>query len=124
MLDLVGAVAHDHRDALRLQGGGGPENPFDERQAADPVQDLGQLGLHPRALTGGEDNDVYVRHARGIQTLILVRRRDLGRQTPNSLIIRSFSLFIALDDLVDLLGGKAKALAGFPGNVPFRARLP
>ena len=87
LLDLVGAVAHDHRDAVRLQGGGGPENAFDERQAADPVQDLGQLGLHPRALTGGEDNDVYVRHARGIQTLILVWTPRFGSDPNQSILV-------------------------------------
>ena len=83
MLDLVAAVSHDHRDAFRLQGGGGPENAFDERQAANLVQDLGQPGFHPRALTGGEDNDVYVGHARGIQTLILVRGGRLGSEAVN-----------------------------------------
>ena len=71
-LDLVGAVAHDHRHAFRLQAGSGPQNPFDQGQAANPVQDLRQPRFHPGALTSGEDDDVYVRHARGIQTLILV----------------------------------------------------
>src|SRR5262245_28032053 len=81
-LDLVGAVADDNRDARRLQGGRGPQNAFDERQAANPMQDLGQQGLHPRALTGGQDDDVDVRQARRIQTLILVRGWVLISQPP------------------------------------------
>ena len=116
--DLVAAVAHDHGDTFRLQGGGHPEHAFDECQAANLMQYLGQLGLHPRALTGGEDNDVYVRHARGIQTLILVRTPRFEVR-PHAIHSWSISLFIAFDDLVDLLRGEAKALAGLPGNVPF-----
>ena len=72
-LHLVGAVADDQRDARRLQCRGGPDHALDDRQAANLVQDLGQLRLHPGALAGGQDNDVYVIHARGIQTSILIR---------------------------------------------------
>ena len=101
-----------------MQCGRGPEHAFDERQAADLVQDLRQLRLHPGALPGGQDDDVYVTHARGIQTLILVwvARADS---------IWLFNQFIAFDDVVDLLGGQAEALSDLPGDVSFgRAELP
>ena len=73
LLDLGGAVADHHGDAGRLQGGGCPQHAFDDGQAGDPVQDLGQLGFHPRALAGGQDDDVNVTNGRGIQTLIMLK---------------------------------------------------
>ena len=39
------------------------QHAVDERAAGDSVQHLRQLGFHPRALAGGENDDVEVRHA-------------------------------------------------------------
>jgi hypothetical protein len=37
------------------------------------MKDFGQLGLHPGALPGGQNYDVYVTHLGRIQTSILFR---------------------------------------------------
>ena len=58
--DIVGAVADHERDAGRHERRGGPDDALDDGQAADRVQDLGPLRLHPRALPGGEHYDVDV----------------------------------------------------------------
>ena len=46
--------AHDPRGTGR---DGGVDDPLDHGLAADPVQDLGSPGPHPRALAGGHDED-------------------------------------------------------------------
>ena len=39
---------------------GGAEHVLDQRQSGRRVEHLGQRGLHPRALAGGQDDDVDV----------------------------------------------------------------
>src|SRR6185436_20380146 len=99
---IVGAMADDYGDAGRLQGGRCPEDAFDDGQAGDSVQDLGQLGFHPRALAGGQDDDVNVTHA---QDPNLDSSPDVENSAWHRIrSFRSLNLFIALDDVVDLLG--------------------
>ena len=81
---------------------GGPEHVLDHRPAGDRVQHLGQLRLHPRALAGGQDDDVSIRH----------RRRPSARD--RACRIRSsigHSHFRALDGRVDL-SGRTSVLLG------------
>ena len=73
---LLGPMAYDDGDAGGLQRRRGPEDVFDEGQSADSMQHFGQLGLHPSAFAGGQDDDVGVTHARGIQSSILVRQSN------------------------------------------------
>ena len=62
LLNDVGLVADDHGGGNRIQRAGGPENMFQKREFTCLMKDLGQRGLHPRALTGREDDDVRVGH--------------------------------------------------------------
>ena len=71
LLHLIGSVPDNESDARGHQGSRSPDHAFDDRQPADPVQDLWQLRLHPSALPGGQYDDVYVGHVRGIQSIIL-----------------------------------------------------
>ncbi|GLH98294.1 hypothetical protein Pa4123_35690 [Phytohabitans aurantiacus] len=55
--NLLGAVANDHDRALRAERLGGRENVADEGATEQRVQHLWERGLHPFALTGGENDD-------------------------------------------------------------------
>ena len=53
---LVGVAAHDDHDAAATARGGGVDDPAKQRLPENLVTDLGVLGLHARALAGGEDD--------------------------------------------------------------------
>ena len=55
--DRLAAVAGDDDDAGGLQRLGGPQGMGDQRGPGQGMQDLGQVGIHPGALPGGEDDD-------------------------------------------------------------------
>ena len=52
--DLLGAVSHHDDQTLRAERLGRRERIVEHRPAGDRVQHLGQRGLHPRPLAGGE----------------------------------------------------------------------
>ena len=54
-LDLLGLVAHHHDRPGEREARGGVEDMAEQRAPVDLVEDLGQVGFHPRALAGGED---------------------------------------------------------------------
>ena len=60
-MERTRAMADNQRDGRRRKPGGAPEHPLDNRQAANPVQNLGQLRLHARALAGSQNDDVKIR---------------------------------------------------------------
>ena len=51
------AVAGDEDGALGLERAGGGEGVGEQRRGGERVQHLGQVGVHPRALAGGEHDD-------------------------------------------------------------------
>jgi hypothetical protein len=53
----LGAMPDDHDRPLGLQRRAGLHGMDQQRRPGDPVQHLGQVGIHPRALTGGEDDE-------------------------------------------------------------------
>ena len=53
-------MADDDGRRARADGGGAVEDVLDHRLPGDAVQHFGQRGLHPRALAGGENDDVSV----------------------------------------------------------------
>ena len=53
---LVGAMPHDHDDALGPGLARGARDPGDERAVEKLVHDLGVAGLHTRSLASGEDD--------------------------------------------------------------------
>ena len=55
-------VADHHDHAADAAFGQGVEHVMDHRPAADREQHLGQLGLHPRSLAGGQDDRKCFRH--------------------------------------------------------------
>ena len=55
--DPVALGAHDDDEVVRMGPPGRRHGVLEEGTAADRVQDLGEPGPHPRALTGGEDHD-------------------------------------------------------------------
>ena len=57
---VIGRVANDERRGRGVKRGRAVEDAVDERASGDLVQHLGQLGLHPRALAGGQNDDVKV----------------------------------------------------------------
>ena len=111
------------------------------------MQDFRQLRFHPRALARGQDDDVDVVHERGFQPNNVIPSESpkwLVSGTNRELVINGwcqaptvnlngwcqapivnwlFSLFIAFDDLVDLLRGHAEPLADKSGDLSFRAPL-
>jgi hypothetical protein len=55
--DQVALVADHDGEVLGADRPGRGDRVADEGPTPDPVQDLGGGGLHPGALTGGEDDD-------------------------------------------------------------------
>ena len=55
--DRLGAVAGDDDGALGLDGAGGGQGVGEEGDAGERVQHLGEVGVHPGALAGGEQDD-------------------------------------------------------------------
>ena len=55
--DGLAPVAGDGDDARRFQRLGGRKRVVEEGGGGDLVQDLGQVGVHPRALTGCQNDD-------------------------------------------------------------------
>jgi hypothetical protein len=83
--DAVALVADHHADVLGPGLPGGPDRVADQRQATDAVQNLGCRGLHPGALTRGEDDDssrAGGAHARELQMRSEVPRDDVMLPAP------------------------------------------
>ncbi|KAJ3079275.1 hypothetical protein HK102_003908, partial [Quaeritorhiza haematococci] len=56
LVELIGRVADDHDDGLRAGAAGRVDDVAEHRPAADLVQHLRPLGLHPLALAGRQDD--------------------------------------------------------------------
>ncbi len=65
--DEVAFVADDHEDVRRLQVPRGVQHVPEERSTPDAVQHLRQGGLHPGALSCGEDDDGEFRRVRAVR---------------------------------------------------------
>jgi hypothetical protein len=55
--DIATAVSHDHDEPDRICFPGGCQRVPEQGVAADLVQHLGDVGLHPRTFACGEDDD-------------------------------------------------------------------
>jgi hypothetical protein len=55
-LDLLAARADHHHGALGAEAVDGGEEMLEHRPPGDRVKHLVEIGLHPRALAGGEDD--------------------------------------------------------------------
>ncbi len=54
--DLVSSVARDHDNSVGFQNGTGAHSVYQHGRARDRVQHLWKVGIHPRALSGGKDD--------------------------------------------------------------------
>ncbi|GAA2081211.1 hypothetical protein GCM10009780_18600 [Actinomadura alba] len=81
--DLLAAVTDHDDQALRFELAGRGQHVTEHAAAAQLVQDLGGAGLHPGALTGGEDDyssRAHLRRLLGVAdgTVGLRRRRQMA----------------------------------------------
>jgi len=63
---LIAGVARYHSHCVRSHSLRGSNHMVEQRQAADAVEDLRQLGLHPSALPGSQNHDVCQSLSRSI----------------------------------------------------------
>jgi hypothetical protein len=66
-------MADNYHYRRGFEGISGSEHTLDQRQFSRAVEHFGQRGLHARALSGGENHNVEVRHQCGDATPIVAR---------------------------------------------------
>ena len=57
----LGAMTHDHVDAFSVQGSGGLQHVRHQRLAREGMEHFRERGLHPAALSGGQND--HFQHA-------------------------------------------------------------